>query len=268
MILLFGFTFEINLFSIIAFLAGMFAGAVLLGLFYIFSCLISLRRKSVRIRKEICDISEADVRQIIQRYQEDFEDERKRRKGIPGDYFRTTIFAMMNEIAGKFYPKSKRPLLELSVNEMILLDRYIISKVEELLSHKGLTVLRSLKISTILRLMETKSAVDHNAVVRTAKRYRLKQITTVVSGALNLLNPYFWFKKLVINPSVRILMNKICLICFSIVGEETYKIYSKQALAEMDENLKELLDSLWKAEEDAAAPPSEDEPALPSLPKS
>ena len=97
-----------------------------------------------------------------------------------------------------------------------------------------------------MRLVDTKTAVDKNTVVKTVKRYRLKEIVGIFTAALNLINPYFWFKRLIINPSINILLSKICLICFSIIGQETYNVYSKQAFVEEDPRLQELLKSLEK----------------------
>lgn len=238
--------FEINLFSFVAFLAGMFAGFALLGLLYLIGCLSSLKKKAIRINKEIANISEEEIKQTIFKYQEAFSDEKNRRKTIPFDYFRTAVIEMIQEIAGKFYPKSKRPLTELSLNELILLDRYIVNKIDELLSRKGLSLFRGLKLSTIMRLVDTKTAVDKNTVVKTVKRYRLKEIVGIFTAALNFINPYFWFKRLIINPSINILLSKMCLICFSIIGQETYNVYSKQAFVEEDPHLQELLKSLEK----------------------
>lgn len=236
--------FEINLFSIVAFLAGVLAGFLLLGLIYVISCLHSLRKKRINLNKELEKISEEDIKTIIHKYQDAFSDEKKRRKSIPFDYFRMTLFDMMNEIAGKFYPKSKRPLTELSLNELILLDEYIVKKIDELLSKKGLNLFRSLKLSTIMMLVDKKTALDNAKVVKAAKRYKLKEIYDVFLTMLNFINPYFWFKKIVVNPSINLLINKIFLICYSIVGEETYNIYSKQAFVTEDTKLKELLSSI------------------------
>ena len=236
--------FEINMFSLFAFLAGVLTGFILLGLIYLISCLYSLKKKSIKINKEINNITETDIKKIIFKYQDAFNDEKKRRKTVPIDFFKSTIYDLMNEIAGKFYPKSKRPLTELSLNELILLDEYIVNKINDLLSKKGLSLFRNLKLSTITLLIEKKDYLDNHKIVKTAKKYKFKEIYDVLLTVLNVINPYFWFKKLVVNPTINILVNKIFLICYSIIGEETYKIYSKQAFTMEDIKLKELLYSI------------------------
>lgn len=244
MISLFSITFEINLFSIVAFLAGIVAGCALLALFYVFVSLKKLNKSAFIFNKKIDEISEEEIKETINKYQEAFQDEKKRRGQVPTDYFKESIWEMIQEIAGKFYPNSKRPLTELTINELILLDHYIIDKIDELLSKKGFSLFRNLKLSTILKLVDTKTKIDNTSVMKTAKKYHFKSALKFISNAINLINPYHWVKKLVINPSINILINKICLICYSIVGEETYNVYSKQAFMEEDENLKTLLSSI------------------------
>lgn len=242
--------FEINIFSLVAFIAGIFAGFTILGLIYLLSCLKSIRKKSVKLNKEIKNISEDDIKNIIYKYQDAFNDEKKRRKTIPFDYFRSSIYDMMVEIASVFYPKSKKPLMELSLNELILLDQYIVKKVDELLSKKGINLFRNLKLSTIMTLVDKKTTIDNTSIVKNAKKYKFKEIYGIALTALNIINPYFWFKKLVINPSINLLLNKVFLICYSIIGEETYNIYSKQAFIEEDKKLKEILSSIDKENKD------------------
>lgn len=243
-ITLLSFKFEINIFSLIAFLTGILAGFVLLGLIYVFGCLKSLRKKEIKINRLMKDITEDDIKNTINKYQESFLDEKKRRKAIPIDYFKNSIFEMINEIASKFYPKSKRPIMELSIDEIIKLNRYITNKIDELFSHKGLSLFRGLKLSTIANLVQTKQNIDNTALLKTVKRYRLKKIGSFLLSAINIINPYFWVKKLVINPSINIIINKICLLCYAIAGEETYKVYSKQVFVEEDSALQEIIASI------------------------
>ena len=156
---------------------------------------------------------------------------------------------MMVEIASKFYPKSKKPLMELSLNELILLDQYIVKKLDDLLSKKGISLFKNLKLSTIMNLVDKKTTIDNTALVRNAKKFKFKEIYGLALTLINIINPYFWFKKIVINPSINLLLNKVFLVCYSIIGEETYNVYSKQAFVEEDSKLKELLNTIDKQTE-------------------
>ena len=78
------------------------------------------------------------------------------------------------------------------------------------------------------------------------KKYKLKKVYDVFLFSLNLINPYFWFKKIIVNPAINILLNKVFIVCYSIVGEETYNIYSKQIFNNDDNEIKQLLNDIDK----------------------
>ena len=59
------FTLEINIFSLIAFLSGIFAGFVILGLIYFIGCLRSITKKKNKINKIINEISQEEIKEII-----------------------------------------------------------------------------------------------------------------------------------------------------------------------------------------------------------
>ena len=80
--------FEINIFSLFSFLAGILAGFIILGLIYLLNCLLSLKKKTIKINKEIKNISENDIKDIIHKYQDAFNDEKRRRKNISGSSVR------------------------------------------------------------------------------------------------------------------------------------------------------------------------------------
>lgn len=244
------FSFQINLFSLIAFLVGMLSGMAILFLIYLFNALVKLNKDAVKLNNRIQNISKEEIQKVISNYQEAFTDEKKRRGELPLDYFKSSIADMVNSIAKEFYPDSKRPLSELTLNELILLDHYIIDKIDNLLSKRGFKLFRNLKLSTILKLIDAKTKVDETKVVKTYKKYKLQKVVNVLTTAINFINPYHWFKKLVVNPSINALINKICLICYSIVGEETYNIYSKQAFLNEDDELQNLLKEAEKDSSD------------------
>ena len=44
---------------------------------------------------------------------------------------------------------------------------------------------------------------------------------------MNIFNPVYWVKKLMISTTLVAVSNKICGIVIDVVGEETNKVYSK-----------------------------------------
>lgn len=246
MLTLIEFKFEINFATVIAFIVGIISGFILFGLFYFISCLVSIQKKKKRLNEQLKNISQQDIKNIIKTYQDNYTKEKKEKKEVPFSYLSNSIINLIKDIASKFYPKSKNPICELSINEIIMLNEYIIKKVDSLLSKKGLSLFRNLKLSTIVLLINKKNELDNTKVVKTVKKYKLQKIFDIAITALNFINPYMWVKKLIVNPLIGMLANKICLLCYSIIGEETYNVYSKQAFINDDNELQELLSSIEK----------------------
>ena len=59
-----------------------------------------------------------------------------------------------------------------------------------------------------MNLVDKKTAIDNNKAVKSIKKYKLKKVYDVFLFSLNLINPYFWFKKIIVNPAINILLNK------------------------------------------------------------
>lgn len=246
MITLIEITFEINFATLVAFLMGILSGFIILGLLYFIGCLLSLRKKKKKLNEQLKNISQDDIKLLIKKYQDQYTLTKKEKKELSFSYFTNSLFNLIKDIASKFYPKSKNPVCELSINELIMLDEYIIKKIDTLLSKNGLNLFKNLKLSTIVLLINKKNEIDNTKVVKTVKKYKLQKVFDVALTVLNFINPYIWFKKLVVNPLIGLLVNKICLLCYTIIGEETYNVYSKQAFINDDDELKELLTSIEK----------------------
>ena len=72
------FSFQINLFSLIAFLVGMLSGMAILFLIYLFNALVKLNKDAVKLNNRIQNISKEEIQKVISNYQEAFTDEKKR----------------------------------------------------------------------------------------------------------------------------------------------------------------------------------------------
>ena len=130
------------------------------------------------------------------------------------------------DIAKKFYPKSKYPYLELTVDETLNLAHYITDRVEDLLQGKILRMTRGLTLAKIYELNETKTKIDNNKFVKAARKY--SKVTKAAVAVLNAVNPVYWFRKLTKETALNIIVVRIGLSIIAITGEETYKIYSKK----------------------------------------
>lgn len=246
----------INFGSLFSFLFGVYFGAMIFVLYYILTVFKSLNKKRYLVNVQEYDVDGKEIELLVKDTQERFKD--KNLQGSEGNigYCISLVKEMVLEIAKKFFPDSKYPLYEISIDECLLLTTYIRGRLEELLDHRGIRILRKIKVSTIIGFGNAKKVVDENEVVQTTKKYKLKEKYKAVMGAINVVNPVYWFKKIVVKKSMDTVIRKICVVIIGIVGEETFKIYSKRVFNEemtidtgVDDFVNELQDDLDESED-------------------
>ena len=145
------------------------------------------------------------------------------------------------DVAKIYYPKSQHPLLELSIDELIKLDYYIMQRVEKIFEGKILRHFKKIKLSFIMNMLDKKKMLEESKIVKTAKKMNVGGIGAAIKNALNIVNPVHWVKKAATNITMEIAYNRIFAMVFEIIGEETAKIYSKNAFVIFNEEEQELL---------------------------
>ena len=231
--------------NIASFFLGLLSGAILMVLLYFLLVILTLRKRNYIIETELNNISEEDIKKMIKDSQNRYLLERNDdNEEIKNKALQSNTIMLIQNIAAKFYPKSNRPLAELTIDELILLDKYIVKRVEEIIDRPGLRIIKRFRLNTIINVANMKKKVDQSSIVKTSKKLRVKEIANGVLMAVNFINPVYWFKKLVLDNVASLIIKKISLCVISIAGEETYRIYSKQAFKEEDEELQKLVNEL------------------------
>ena len=138
---------------------------------------------------------------------------------------------LASNIASLYYPKSKHPLAELSIDELIKLDYYIMGRIEKIIDGSILKMFKKGKISTILRFVDYKKQLDDNKIVKSAKKMHIGGIASIIKSALNIVNPEYYAKKGTIKMTIKFGLDRIIGIVFEIIGEEVAKIYSKNVFS-------------------------------------
>ena len=133
------------------------------------------------------------------------------------------------DIAKIYYPNSQHPLCELSIDEIIKLDYYIMERIEKIFEGRILKLFKKVKISFIMNLLDKKKMIDDSKIVKAAKKLNVGGVGTVIKSALNVVNPVYWIKKTSTKLTIDLGINQLFNIAIGIVGEETAKIYSKKA---------------------------------------
>lgn len=243
-----GIKFEIdfNIGSLLIFLAGIGFGLLLFGLLYLYFTLRTLKDKKYYVDSKLeYVVKENEIKNIIKYHQDKYLIQRKdENKDIAGRAMKDALSNVVLDIATKYFPNSKRPLLELSIDELIMLMRYITDRVDKLLGHRGIRILRKVKLSTIMNIVDKSIKVNNTQAVQVAKKYKVGKIVKTGGMILNALNPFYWIKKGTTKLVTATLYKKIMLIIISIAGEETYKIYSKQAFKEQDPSYIKMMNDI------------------------
>lgn len=236
---------EIDFSTIISFLLGAVMGFIILLLVYALAVISSIRTKNFVTKTEADDLTTQEVKDMVLQTQKAFKDKTLRKDISRINHCYSLSRDLAYGIAVRFYPDSNHPFLELSINEITLLTGYITSRVDELLNHRGIRMLRKLKISTIVNLSSKTKDIEESRAFQTTKT--ISENLNKAKYVLDIINPLKWGRKLIVDRIINLIVNQICLVIISIVGEETYKIYSKKVFnkeVELDTGTDDLLDAM------------------------
>ncbi len=233
--------------GVINFLLGILSGFILFSILYVYFIVRGKGMDFKSSKRSDEEVDEEALRALVTEKQKAFKKEKKSGKQV-GKLTFDLSYELIEDIATYYFPKSKYPMLELSVDEMLVLNYYITQRVEKILDQPILKNTRNIRITKLVRMYETKKAIDEKKLVKAAKSKAVKTTMKYTLAAVNVMNPAYWFRKLVINKSVDFVSTKISLMILAVVGEETIKVYSKK-LFDKDVDF-DLVDKELKALED------------------
>lgn len=259
--------FEIDFSTILSFLLGIVMGFIILLLVYALAVISSIRTKNFIAKTDADDLTTQEVKDMVAQTQKAYKDKTLRKDISRISHCTSLSKDLAYGIAVRFYPESNHPFLELSINEITMLTGYITSRVDDILNHRGIRMLRKLKISTIVNLSSKTKDIEESKAFQTTKM--ISQNLSKAKYVLDIINPLKWGRKLIVDRVINMIVDQICLVIISIVGEETYKIYSKKVFhkeVEIDAGIEDLIDQMSDSLKTAAMELSGDEitPRFPS----
>lgn len=237
---------RLDLSTLISFILGISFGFLLLFLIYVYAILRSLN-KGLKLRHaDEQDIDEEEIKWLIQDAIQLFKDNEAREAVGFGKHLLEVNRELSVDIAKKFYPKSKYPYLELTIDETMLLNHYITDRFQELMNtSKILKLTRGWTLAKIVEMNEVKSKIESNVIVKTAKKY--SGVTKAAGAILNAVNPVYWIRRFSKEIALKVISIQIGVSLIKITGEETYKIYSKKVFNQektIDMNVDAIYDDL------------------------
>jgi hypothetical protein len=241
--------FKFDMASLISLILGIFLGLVIAILIYLLLVLTSMNKNKKIFKPQVKDVDSNEVVELINNAKDEFKDNKLRGEQSYVTYAIDISKKLIYQIAKKFYPNSRHPLLEISIDEALMLISYISKRLDEVLAHNGLKFLKRFKISFIVSLYDIKENFMENDIVKATRKYKISNAFNAAKNVLNIINPVYWIRKVVMNKAINIILKKLCVVMISVSGEETYKIYSKSIYAkesEIDSCVAELVDDLSK----------------------
>ncbi len=219
---------EISFGGFINFLLGIFSGFVLFTVTYIYFIVRGKNLDMESITGTVEDVDQEELQALIIDKQNLFKKKYKNHdKGLGKTVFDLS-YELVEEISGYYYPDSKYPMLELSVDEMIDLTHYITERIDKILEQPLLKNTRNVRVTRIVTLFEKKKQIEDKKIVKAMRNKNVNRAVKATLGAINVFNPAYWFRKLVVNTSVDFITKRVALMIIGVVGEETSKIYSKK----------------------------------------
>lgn len=235
--------------NVLIFFMGIIVGGIISGILYLIILFKSIN-KADQVNSLISDneniVKTNEVNKLISGAKDQYKEETKEYSfSFKMEYLKDVAWELVNNIANVYYPESKHPIYELSIDELIKLCYYITERIDKVFQGKILRNVKRFKISQIIAIIETKKKIDDNKIIKASKKLNLRGLYKVASSTINIVNPVFWAKKLMVSTSINVGGNKIANIIIDIVGEETAKVYSKHLFLQND-NVNEEIYNLEK----------------------
>ncbi len=240
---------ELSWTSIFVLLAGIIIGFIIFALFYLLVVLRSVKKaekmQALLTSKE--DIKKNKIaKQVIAAAQDKFIEEVeeysiKQKLECAKDI----SFKLINDVATVYYPDSKHPLSEISIEELIKLNLYITERIEKIFQNRILKMFKGVKISRLMWIIDTKTQVENNKLIKAARKMHLENVVPKILNVLNIFNPAYWGNRITLSSIEYLVVNKVLLLLINVVGIETAKVYSKNLFEEKDD-VDEILEGIEK----------------------
>ena len=236
---------ELNLSSLMSFSLGILTGFLVLFTIYMYAIFLNIRKEAKIKKADEEDIDEQMVLLLIEDAQKQFKDKKIRNDIGFSKHLYQISQELVVDISQKFYPESKTPYLELTLDETLLLNHYITDRVDHMTKHPLLKLFRRYTLSSLYDITTTTKKVTDSKVVRKAKELGVDEVLKASMSAINVMNPVYWIRRFTNEQTIDRILVKIGAAIIAIVGEETYKIYSKKVF-QKEETIHSNVDEIYE----------------------
>jgi hypothetical protein len=210
---------------LISFLIGTFFGLMVFALTYTLFFIRGLKKETPALSVKPVDQKALD--DLLKKHLNTMHDDIKI-QGFQNGFLKSAEHLIV-DVARHYYPDSKNPLMELSIDELLLLDDYIHDRINNLFNKPLFKNVKHIKIIRYVELLDLKRKIDDQQWMKFIKNKNVQRSFKGTLNVVNAFNPVYWFRKALIKTSVEVLNKQIAKTLLAVVAEETSQIYSKQA---------------------------------------
>ena len=136
-------------------------------------------------------------------------------------------FEVVEKIASVYHPEEKEPQYKATVDGLLELNVRVVRRMRDILDKPLIKQFRGLDVATILTLKKGYEAVRNHPVTEfVMNKPILRKMWQVGWGAANLLNPWYWGRKVFIEVGLETARRYFITSMVTIVGEEAVMLYS------------------------------------------
>jgi hypothetical protein len=132
---------------------------------------------------------------------------------------------LIKEIAVKYYPESKKPELEVTIEELLKMNIEISKKALNKLEIKPFNMLKNVKLYHIHYTKNKWEQIQNNLFYKKLKEYKIWEVGKKVWMTFNFLNVAYWLRKIGVNFTREFLIRMFRAYLIRLVGEEANKLY-------------------------------------------
>ena len=237
------------------FLLGIGVGALVMLLVYLVVLATSLKPPKIKVKVDKDAFPPEALNALVKEKHNKFNEKcTKRAVGVQIAACKDVIGETVSDIAAKFYPKSKYPMLELNVSEVLVLNKQVTERLEDIFNKPVIRWLRKVKVSHVMGVYDLKKKLDENEPLQ-----KILDFGKEAHGIYKILRwnkPTTWVG-FGVGKLIELVSSKVCLIAISYVAEESYKIYSKKFMDDeiaVDTEAAKLLDGVKDVTGEIEAP--------------
>ena len=135
---------------------------------------------------------------------------------------------LTKDIAGIYYPAVDQPVLQASISDLLQLNERIVTRLNLKIQEFPLNTIKDFKIQKILQGKDYYDSKIKNKIEWFKKYKTLYRIGTNAWLGYNVLNPWYWGRKIAYTSAREITFRYLLTWIITIVGEEAMTVYGRR----------------------------------------